>query len=84
MLWQKPCGGAKTDPRPKFGEETMAEHTGGQNGFHIMVHKLTQSVLRMLRLYSGSAQALLRHAQALIRYAHPQLRLKQQLLTFGD
>jgi hypothetical protein len=44
-----------------------------------MVRRLTQ-----VRLYSSSTQALLkallRHAQALLRDAHPQLRLKQQLL----
>jgi hypothetical protein len=49
-----------------------------------MVRRLTQGVLRMLRLCSGSAQALLRHTQALIRYAHPQFRLKLLLLTSRD
>jgi hypothetical protein len=80
--------GAETDSWAKFGTETVVGHTGGQNGFHIMVRRLTQA---LLRLYSGSTQALLMYAQALIRYAHPQLRyahpqlrLKQQLLTSGD
>jgi len=56
-----------------------------------MVRRLTKGVLRILRLCSGLlglAQALLRlcsgSAQALLRYAHPQLRLKQQLLTSAD
>jgi len=50
-----------------------------------------QDAQALLRLCSGSAQALLRLAQALLRhahprlrYAHPQLRLKQQLLTSAD
>jgi len=52
-------------------------------GFHIYGAQV-DSGQALLRLCSGSAQALLRHAQALTRYAHPQLRLKQQLLTSGD
>jgi hypothetical protein len=43
----------------------------------LLLHRLTQGVLSILRLCSG----LLRLAQALLRNAHPQLRLKQQLLT---
>jgi len=49
-----------------------------------MVRRPTQGVLRILRLCSRSAQAcsgLLRPSQALLRHAHPWLRLKQQLLT---
>jgi hypothetical protein len=65
--------GAKLDSRAKFGKETVAGATGSQNGFHIMVRRLTQGVVRMLRL-----------TQALLRHAHPQLRLKQQLLTSAD
>ena len=42
--------GAETDSRAKFGKET----TGGQNGLHIIMRRLTQGVLRMLRLGSGS------------------------------
>jgi len=38
--------------------------------------------------YSAQADSRRAHdaqdAQALLRYAHPQLRLKQQLLTSGD
>jgi hypothetical protein len=48
--------------------------------FHIIVHRLTQGVLRMLRLCSGSAPA----AHPWLRLDHPQLRLKQQLLMSAD
>jgi hypothetical protein len=27
--------GSKNGPQAKFGKETVAGHTGGQNGFHI-------------------------------------------------
>jgi hypothetical protein len=67
---------------------------GGQNGFHIMVHRLTQGKLRilrlaraLLRLSSGLlrfTQALLRHAHPWLRYAHPQFKFKQQLLTSAN
>jgi hypothetical protein len=49
------------------GMRTLGSGTGSQNGFHIMVCRLTQGVLR---LCSGSPQALL-------RLAHPQLRSAQ-------
>jgi hypothetical protein len=65
---QKPIPGAK------FSMETVAEHAGGQNGSHIMVRRPDSDVFRfLLRLCSG-----------LLRRAHPQLRLKQQLLTSAD
>jgi hypothetical protein len=55
---------------------------------YIIVHRLAQDALALLRLYSGSVQAPFRlcsgSAQALIRYGHPRLRLKQQLLTSRD
>jgi hypothetical protein len=35
--------------------------------FHIMLRRLTQGVLRMLRLCSGSAQALLRLCSGMLR-----------------
>jgi hypothetical protein len=46
--------------------------------------RLAQACSGLLRLCSGSAQAQLRHAHRRLRYAHPQLRLKQQLLTSAD
>jgi len=39
-------------------------HTGGQNGFRIMMGRLTQGVVKIV-------QALLNSAQALLRHAHP-------------
>jgi hypothetical protein len=89
------CKGAKTDSRVNFGKETIAGVYRRPNGFHIMVRRLTKGVLRLcsgstqalLRLCSGLlrlAQALLRHAHPRLRYAYPQLWLKQQLLTSAD
>ena len=56
------------------GMLTLGSGTGSQNGFHIMVRRLTQGVLR---LYSGSAQALLRLCSGL-------LRLCSGILTLGS
>jgi hypothetical protein len=42
------------DCRAKFGKETIARAIRGQNGVYIMVSRLTQGVLRMLRLFLGS------------------------------
>jgi len=63
-------------------------------GSTIMVRRLTQGVLRVLRLCSGLLRlcsgmltlgsGMLRLAQALLRHAHPRLMLKQQLLTSAD
>jgi hypothetical protein len=38
----------------------------------------------LLRLCSGTAHPRLRYAQALLRYTHPQRKLKQQMLTSTD
>jgi hypothetical protein len=61
---------AGTDSRAKLGKETVAGYVGGQNGSHTVVRRLTQAC-------SGSAHPW-------FRYARPQLRLKQQLLTSAD
>jgi hypothetical protein len=67
--------GARTDFQVKFGKETVAG-----------VHKRPKWVPHYsVQADSGrgqDAQALLRYAH--LRYAHPQLRLKQQLLTSAD
>jgi hypothetical protein len=55
------------DARTKFGKETIAGVYKSANGFHIMVHRLTQDVLRI--------------CSSVLRYAHLQLRLEQQLLA---
>jgi hypothetical protein len=68
--------GAKLDSRAKFGKETVAGATGSQNGFHIMVRRLTQGVVRMLRLCSGSAPACSPSAQVKAAVAHVR-RLKR-------
>jgi hypothetical protein len=42
------------DSRAKLSKETIDRAIGGQNGLYIMVSKLTQRILRMLRLCSGT------------------------------
>ena len=49
----------KRDSRAKFGNETVTGAHRKPNGFHIMVRRLTQG---MLRFGPGSAQALIRNA----------------------
>jgi hypothetical protein len=64
----------------KFDKETITGHTGSQNGFHIMVRRLTQGKLRILRLCSG----LLRLAQALLRLCSGMLTLGSGMLTLSS
>ena len=66
------------------GMLTLGSGTGSQNGFHIMVRRLTRGVLRLCFGLLRLAQALLWHTHPRLRYTHPQLRLKQQLLTSID
>jgi hypothetical protein len=84
LLRQEPEREQKPIPGAKFDKETIAGHVGGQNGSYIIVRRRDSGVLRILRLCSSSAQALLRLAQALLRHAYPRLTLKQQLLTSAD
>jgi hypothetical protein len=44
-------------------------------GFHIMTRRLTQGVLRMLKLCSGSAQALLRLCSGMLTLGSGMLTL---------
>jgi hypothetical protein len=74
LFEQEPCKGVEMDSQAKFGKETVA---GAYWRPKWVPHYGAQAD-------SGRAQALLRHAQALLRYTHPQLRLKQQLLTSAD
>ena len=94
-IQQRPCEGAKTDSRAKFGKETVAgahrrpkwvPHYGAQadSGSAQALLRLAQALLRLAQALLRLAQALLRHAHPRLRYAHPQLRLKQQLLTSAD
>jgi hypothetical protein len=70
LLRQKPCEGAKTNSRVKFGKETVAG-----------VHRRPKRVPHYgAQADSGRAP----DTQALLRHAYPRLRLKQQLLTFAD
>jgi hypothetical protein len=72
-LRKQPCKGAETDPRAKFGKETVTgPHRRPKWVTHFTVRRPNQGVLRMLRLCSGCSGS----SQALIRYAHPHLRLK--------
>jgi hypothetical protein len=60
-------------PRAKFGKETVARAHRGQNGFYIMVRRLTQGVLRILRL----AQAPLRLCSGMLTLGSGMLPLAQ-------
>jgi hypothetical protein len=56
LLQQEPCKGAETDSQAKFGKKSVVGAYRKLTGFYIMVQKLTQGVLRMLSLCSGSQQ----------------------------
>jgi hypothetical protein len=58
LLQQEPYKGAETDSRTKFEKETIAE-----------VYRRPKWV-PFPQAYSGSAQALIRHAQPRLGYAH--------------
>jgi hypothetical protein len=55
--------GVETDSWANFGKETMARAHRRPKWVPIMVRRLTHSVLRIIRLYSGSAQVYLGSAQ---------------------
>jgi hypothetical protein len=61
LLRQEPCKGAETDSRAKFCKETVA---GAHRRPKWVPHYGPQACSDLLRLCSGSAQALLRLAQA--------------------
>ena len=56
LLWQNPYERAETGSQAKFSRETIAKAHRWPNGFHIIVRRLTQGVLMMLRPCSGSAK----------------------------
>jgi hypothetical protein len=75
LLRQKPCEGAKTDSRAKFGKETVAgahrrpkwvPHYGAQADSG-RAQDTQGSAQALLRLCSGSAQALLGLCSGLLR-----------------
>ena len=57
---------------------------GRQNGTRIMVGRLTNGMLSMLRFRSGSAQALLRLCSGILIVGSGKIRLYSSLLTLGS
>jgi hypothetical protein len=91
LLRQESCKGVEKDSWAEFGKETLAGahrrpewvlYYGAQAGSERAQD--AQALLRHDQAVLRHAQALLSFAQACSGSAHPQLRLKQQLLTFGD
>jgi hypothetical protein len=80
LLRQKPCKGAKTDSRAKFGKETVA---GAYRRPKWVPHYGTQADSGHTQDTQGSAQALLRLAQALLGLAQALLRLCSGLLRLA-
>ena len=82
-----PAEGAEMDSRAKFGKETIAGAQRRPKWFHIMMRRLTQGVLRILRLAqacSTSAQvcsplALVKIVVAYVRRL-PQNQRKGKLI----
>jgi hypothetical protein len=61
--------GVETDSWANFGKETIARAYRRPKWVPIMLRRLTHSVLRIIMLYSGSAQVYLGSAQVCSRLA---------------
>jgi hypothetical protein len=80
QVWQKSYEGAETDSRARFGKETVA---GAHRRPKWAPHYGAQADSGRAN-DAQDAQAVLRLCSGMLRHAHPQLRLKQQLLTSAD
>jgi len=81
LFWQKPCEGAKTDSRAKFGKETVA---GVHRRPKWVPYYGMQADLGACLGYSGSAQALLRLCPGLLRLCSGMLTLGLGTLTLSS